>query len=316
MLLSIAAACGASPPKPTPTIVLAGRAAPDGAHTVWVIGFVQQAKLGAIVQAGDVPVTCADQGTWPAGLLGRPIVVAGTLSTRTHPALLVGPSGEHSAGVEGDELILSPGTPPPAQTDDGLLAAERAVFDSLAHRDGKTLASQIAPEFVLHVASKPDTDRQTFLSEATATKGEILAVEGADLVTHRAGDTGIVRGTQVTRVRVAGQVVEDRSNFLDVFVRRDGRWIITTALSSVTTAVPDASAPEPTPAPVPAPINEREAAAASRAFLELVSDARPKIQRCYERALKAGTASHNQPVTRQARSCDRQAATTAVVEPS
>lgn len=197
---------------------------------MWVVGFAQQAKLGAIVQAGDVPVTCADQHEWPEDLLGRPVVVAGTLSARTHPALPVGPNGERSAGAQGDELVLSPGTPPPPGADDGLLAAERALFDALAHRDGKALAALTAPGFVLHIAGKPDTDRQTFLAGAVAIEGEILSVDGADLVTYRTGDTGIVRGTQIARVRASGQVSEDRNSFLDVFVKREGRWVTTVAL--------------------------------------------------------------------------------------
>jgi len=231
MLLFIIAACGSAAPKPAPTVVLAGHVAPDPSRVVWIVGFAQQAKLGAIVQAGDAPVMCADQHDWPAELLGRPVVVAGTLSRHAHPALPIGPDGERSAGTEGDELVLSPGTPPPPGADDDLLAAEHAVFDALAHRDGKALAALTAPGFVLRVTGKPDTDRQTFLAAAVALEGEILSVDGADLVTYRAGDTGIVRGTQIARVRASGQVIEDRGNFLDVFVRRDGRWVMTVALS-------------------------------------------------------------------------------------
>jgi Domain of unknown function (DUF4440) len=231
MLSLAAAACGSTAPKPLPAVVLTGRIAPDPSRVVWVVGFAQQAKLGAIVQAGDVPVTCADQHEWPAELLGRPVVVAGTLSKRTHPALPVGPDGERSAGAEGDELVLSPGTPPPPGADDDLLAAERAVFDALAHRDGKALAELTVPGFVLHVAGKPDTDRQMFLAAAVAIEGEILSVDGADLVTYRTGDTGIVRGTQIARVRASGQAIEDRNSFLDVFVRREGRWVMALALA-------------------------------------------------------------------------------------
>lgn len=240
MLLLVAAACGstAPAPKPVPAVVLASDVVPDPARVAWVVGFAQQAKLGAIVQAGDVPVTCADQHEWPPELLGRPVVVAGMLSRHTHPALPVGPNGERSAAADGNELVLSPGTPPQPEAEDGLLAAERAVFDALAHRDGKALAALTAPGFVLHIAGKPDTDRQTFLVAAVAIDGEILSVDGADLVTYRAGDTGIVRGTQIARVRVTGQAIEDRNRFLDVFVRREGRWEITLALSKLEPAIP------------------------------------------------------------------------------
>ena len=92
-------------------------------------------------------------------------------------------------------------------------------------------AALIAPDFVFHVGGQPDLDRQAFLAAAAAIEGEILSVDGTGLVAHRAGDTGVVRGTQVVRVRLNGEVVDDRNRFLDVFVQRGGRWIVSVALS-------------------------------------------------------------------------------------
>lgn len=230
MILSLATACGSASPKAEPVVLSPGRGVPTTEHAVWVVGFAQQSKLGAIVTAGELVVTCRDLPAWPADLVGSPVVVAGTLSTVHHPPLPIGPDGGRSAGAEGDELVLAPGTAPP-QSDDGLIAAERAVFDAISHRDGKALAALIAPDFVLHVGGQPDLDRQAFLAAAAAIEGEILSVDGTGLVAHRAGDTGVVRGTQVARVRLNGEVVDDRNRFLDVFVQRGGRWIVSVALS-------------------------------------------------------------------------------------
>jgi hypothetical protein len=58
-------------------------------------------------------------------------------------------------------------------------------------------------------------------------------------------------------------------------------------------ATPDAGEPDATPAR----LNDGDAAAASRAFLELLNGSRLKIQRCYEHALKADTALQSQAIT-------------------
>ena len=73
---------------------------------------------------------------------------------------------------------------------------------------------------------------------AVGVEGEILSVDGADLVTYRTGDTGIVRGTQIARVRASGQAIEDRNSFLDVFVRREGRWVMALALAGLQPTLP------------------------------------------------------------------------------
>ncbi len=93
------------------------------------------------------------------------------------------------------------------------------------------LLDSLAPELVLRVAGQPDVDRARFLEAAGAVPGEILAVAGEGLEAYRAGDTGIVRGVQIARVRVDGKVVEERQTFVDVFARRGGAWVLTFALA-------------------------------------------------------------------------------------
>jgi ketosteroid isomerase-like protein len=114
--------------------------------------------------------------------------------------------------------------------DDGLVAAERALFAALAARDRVALDRLADASLVVRVPGQPDVDRAAFLQAAAATPGEILGVDGERLAAHRAGDAGIVSGVQVARLRVDGRTVEDRATFVDVFVRRDGAWRLAFAL--------------------------------------------------------------------------------------
>jgi ketosteroid isomerase-like protein len=218
IILVAAGACGgASKPVTAP--------APQPA---WVYGFAQNSKLGPVVATRERVITCPDQPPWPDETVGLPVLVAGTLALRSHPPLPVGPGGERSAGAEGAETTLAPCTPPP-EGDEGLLAAEHAIFDALARRDAASLAALVAPDFVLHVEDQPDVDKKALLDQAAAIPGEILSVAGDGLAAYPRGSIGIVRGTQVSRLRVDGQEVEARVHFLDVFEKRDGRWLVTRA---------------------------------------------------------------------------------------
>jgi len=127
-----------------------------------------------------------------------------------------------------------------------LLAAGNDVFAAIQRRDRAALESLTTEEFILRVPGAPDVDRAGFLATSAATPGEILSVEG-DKVAARAlgGDTGIVTGYQVARVRLEGREIVDRQPFLDVFVRRDGRWRLIFAFG-----IAPADAPAP-PAPAP-----------------------------------------------------------------
>jgi hypothetical protein len=206
------AACATS--GPSRIVVTRAEQIRGATSAVWLVGIAANAKLGAIIQVGDAAVLCDKRSAWVADVEGRPVVVTGTLTRRELPPLPVGPQGERSADA-----------------DDSLLGAERAIFAALAKRDTRTLARLVAPDFVFSAPGQPDSDRAAFLDGVAAIPGEMLGVEGEALVAHRAGDTGIVRGVQVARVRIGGKVITDPGAFVDVFMRRGGAWVLTFAVS-------------------------------------------------------------------------------------
>jgi hypothetical protein len=213
---------------------------PGTGQQAWVVGIARNAKLGAVVLAGEHALYWVGRTAWPPELEGRPVVVAGTLATRASPAPPIGPAGERSAGAEGPAWTLSPCAFPQGRSSDELLDAEQSLFAAIARRDGAQLELLAAPELILRIPGQPDVDRAGFLRGVAAIPGEILEVTGEGVRAHQAGDTGIVEGIQVARVRLDGKVIEDRGAFVDVFVRRDGAWRITFALN---VSLPASSAP-------------------------------------------------------------------------
>lgn len=229
--IALDAACAA----PDAAIVT-GAPLPAAGTSIWLVGVARNTKLGAIVVAGHQAVHCAGREAWPPELDGKPVVVAGALTARSSPPLPIGPDGERSAGAADVTWTLSPCASPPPGGDD-LLDAERALFATFARRDRDQLERATTSDFVLRIPGEPDVDRAAFLRAATAIPGEILDVTGEHLVAHQAGGIGIVQGIQRARVRLNGQLVEDRGAFADVFGRRDGAWLLRFALT-----IPDAPA--------------------------------------------------------------------------
>ncbi len=242
--LLVAVSCGGGATTRMEPMIVTGAIAPTAPanRPVWVVGYARNAKQGAMIDTNGLLVLCAERAAWPDDILGLPILVAGSLATTTLPEPPVGPLGERSAGASGELHVLSGCSTPPAG-DDGLLATEEAIFAALTHRDADALGAIVAAEFVFRAPGQPDTDRAGFLAAVAGIPGEILSVVGEDVTAHRAGDTGIVRGRQVARVRLSGQEIEDRGHFVDVFVRRDGRWVMTLALTAPALTGPSADPP-------------------------------------------------------------------------
>jgi ketosteroid isomerase-like protein len=115
---------------------------------------------------------------------------------------------------------------------DALFATEQAIMAAIRARDVTALAALVTDDFVLRMPGQPDADKQAFLAGIGAIPGEIVGVEGAELDVRVVGDVGVISGLQIARVRVEGQEIEDRGVFVDLFVRRNGRWIMQFAYSS------------------------------------------------------------------------------------
>jgi Domain of unknown function (DUF4440) len=213
------------------TTIVTGAPLPETARSVWVVGIAHNAKLGAVVQAGEHELYCGGRPEWPFDIAGRPVVMAGTVTRRSTPALAVGPQGERSAGAEGAAWMLSPCAAPTAQDSGELLEAEQALFAAIAQRDPKQLSRLLAPEMILRIPGQPDVDRAGFLRVVASIPGEVLGVTGEQLRGYVTGDTGVVQGIQVARVRTEGNVIDDRGAFVDVFIKRDGVWQLTFALN-------------------------------------------------------------------------------------
>src|SRR5215471_2166130 len=63
-----------------------------------------------------------------------------------------------------------------------------------------------------------------FLAAIEQIPGEILSVELVELQVDIEGETAVITGVQHARVRIDGEVVDDKRPFVDWMVKASGAW--------------------------------------------------------------------------------------------
>jgi len=122
-----------------------------------------------------------------------------------------------------------------------LLRLERHMFDAIRNKDGAAAAKLLADDFILRIPGESTLDKASFVKGIQTLPVQISQVWSDDLLVHFYGDTAVVSGRQLSRVRLApDQEITVTQAFADVFARRKGRWLMVFAHS---VEVPSAKKP-------------------------------------------------------------------------
>jgi ketosteroid isomerase-like protein len=123
------------------------------------------------------------------------------------------------AGTESDEQVRR-----------AILEIERETMAAIERKDGEALGRILAADFVYRTPAGEESSKEAFLKNITSIPFEILSVRGEGLKVSVFGETAVLTGVQVATVRTEeGKEESGRGAFTDVFVRRDGRWLMVLA---------------------------------------------------------------------------------------
>lgn len=112
-----------------------------------------------------------------------------------------------------------------------ILEVERGVMAAIEGKDAAALGRFLAEEFVHRTPGGEELRKEAFLKNVASMPFEILSVHGENLKVSGFGETAVLTGIQVASVRTGEGKEEGRGAFADVFVRRDGRWLLALAYS-------------------------------------------------------------------------------------
>ena len=95
----------------------------------------------------------------------------------------------------------------------------------ISQRDAGVLAGILAPGFTYRGdGGQTTSDAEAFLEGIRTIPGEIAFVRLERVTIDIAGDAAMLTGIQHARVKVDGEIIDDRRGFADLFVKIDDAW--------------------------------------------------------------------------------------------
>ena len=114
--------------------------------------------------------------------------------------------------------------------DESILQLESDIMTAIKNKDAATLAPLLADDFIYRTHFGAEADKSGFLKSIASFPVEILDVRGEELNVNVYGDTAVLTGVQRADARVPeGEVEASAVAFTDVFVKREGRWLLVLA---------------------------------------------------------------------------------------
>ncbi|MEP6569724.1 MAG: nuclear transport factor 2 family protein [Acidobacteriota bacterium] len=121
-------------------------------------------------------------------------------------------------------------TNPTNSAAEAILQIERDIRAAIKSKDTVMLEPMLADEFVYRTHFGAEADKAAFLESIASFPFEILSLRGEELNVNVYGDTAVLTGVQIATARPPeGETEESAVAFTDIFVLRDGRWLMVLA---------------------------------------------------------------------------------------
>ena len=111
-----------------------------------------------------------------------------------------------------------------------ILQIERDIMSAIKDKDTAALEPMLADEFIYRTHFGAEADKAAFLESIASFPVEVISLRGEELKVNVYGDAAVLTGVQIAEARPPeGETEESAVAFTDVFVRRDGRWLMVLA---------------------------------------------------------------------------------------
>lgn len=114
-------------------------------------------------------------------------------------------------------------------------AAEEARYAVMIAQDRAALAAILADEFIYHQPSGRVQDKAGYIEQVTGGDVRIKKAERYDIKINVYGTSATATGSTRVDVELKGEPKQFDLRFLDVWVKRDGRWQIVARQSAYKT---------------------------------------------------------------------------------
>ena len=113
---------------------------------------------------------------------------------------------------------------------EAILQIEQDIMAAIKGKDTAALDPMLADEFVYRTHFGAEADKAEFLKSIASFPMKIVSLRGEELNVNIYGETAVITGVQLAEaLPPEGETEESAVAFTDVFVRRDGRWLMVLA---------------------------------------------------------------------------------------
>jgi len=138
---------------------------------------------------------------------------------------------------------MSNSTNTAADVTEEILQIERDIMVAIKNKDAATLEPMLGDDFIYRTHFGAEADKGEFLKSIGSFPVEILEIRGEELKVNVYGETAVLTGVQVAEARAPEAKAEESAvAFTDIFVRRDGRWLMVLAYGVELPSEPDRNA--------------------------------------------------------------------------
>lgn len=117
-----------------------------------------------------------------------------------------------------------------ADADKAILQLERDIMAAIKNKDAATLEPMLADDFIYRTHFGAEADKGEFLKSIASFPVTIISVRGEELKVNVYGETAVLTGVQFAKAKPPeGEEEESAVAFTDVFVQREGRWLMVLA---------------------------------------------------------------------------------------
>jgi ketosteroid isomerase-like protein len=124
-------------------------------------------------------------------------------------------------------MTLSPENSSDAEA---VLQLEREIMEAIKAKDAVALEPLLTDDFVYRTHFGAESNKEEFLQSIASFPVEILSLRGEELNVNLYSETAVLTGVQRATARIPdGNPEESSVAFTDVFVKRDGHWVMAMA---------------------------------------------------------------------------------------
>jgi ketosteroid isomerase-like protein len=121
-----------------------------------------------------------------------------------------------------------------------LLLLEEEIFTAVKNQDASALERLLTDDFVYRSPGSQEVTKVDFLNLSASFPHRIISIWGEEMKAHVYGNTAVMTGLQFAKTQTGeGQEETSVVMFTDVFVKQEGKWLLSLAHAVDLPQIPD-----------------------------------------------------------------------------